>query len=527
MTTTTPTSTGSTPSGPDASKGNLTLVAMIFMIAMTMIDMTIVSIAAPMIQQDLHLSSTGIQWMVTAYLVALAATFALGGRLADVLGRRTMVLFGGVVFVGASVMCGLTPQGSAAEAWIITFRAIQGVGAAIMFPAALAIVMHAFPIERRGRAIATFFGFSGMLTAVGPFAGGYLTEWTWRAIFWINVPVAIIGVVLTLVAKVPNERIRESIDWMGALLIAAGMGLSVTGLQQASTWGWEDTRTLAFVIGGAVLLGLTYEYERRRTSPLIRVAFFSNRTFTAQNIVLLLASAAFVPVFFFSSMYAQIALGWSTSNAGLYILIFFAGFAPGVQIGGRMLDKGRARPAAIWGALLGAAGFFAWAGRLTTLSENAQWPWIVVTGIGLGMLIGSSNTDAVNQVPPENFGEATGITQTARNYGASIGIAILGTVLSNQFRSNIETSLSTLGISTAQADSLAAAMQGSGGGPSGAFASLGANAEKAYQLIQNDFAMASQTVFKGLGVFMVLAAVAAIFGIARSHRSGAAGAAES
>jgi len=164
---------------------------------------------------------------------------------------------------------------------------------------------------------------------------------------------------------------------------------------------------------------------------------------------------------------------------------------------------------------------------LTTLSENAQWPWIVVTGIGLGMLIGSSNTDAVNQVPPENFGEATGITQTARNYGASIGIAILGTVLSNQFRSNIETSLSTLGISTSQADSLAAAMQGSGGSPSGAFASLGANAEKAYQLIQSDFAMASQTVFKGLGVFMVLAAVAAIFGIARSHRSGAAGAAES
>lgn len=513
--------------GSSSGGGRLTLAAMIFMVGMTMIDMTIVSIAAPMIQRDLHLSSTGIQWMVTGYLVALAAAFALGGRLADVIGPRTMVMVGAVIFIASSVLCGLTPDGSAAETWMISFRVVQGIGAALMFPAALAIVMRAFPIERRGGAVAAFFGIAGFLTSLGPIAGGYLTEWSWRAIFWINVPVAAIGIVLTLMAKVDNPRVREPIDWPGALLIAAGMGCSVTGLQEASSWGWGDTRTLAFIIGGAILIGAFFEFERHRSHPLIRVSFFSIRTFTAQNLVLLFASAAFVPVFFFASMYAQISLGWSTSNAGLYTMMFFLGFAPGVQVGGRLLDKGRARTAVVWGALIASAGFFAWAARLTTLTENAQWPWIVLAGAGLGLLIGSANTDAVNQVPAENFGEATGVTQTSRNYGASLGIAVFGTILTTAFHSRVESSLATLGISTAQADQVAAAMQGSGGGsPSDAFAALGSNADAAYQLIRSDFAEASQYAFRGMGVAMALAAITAVVGLARTHRSGAAGDAE-
>lgn len=505
--------------GKSQAAERLTLAAMICIVAMTQIDMTIVSIAAPDIQQELHLSSTGIQWMVTGYLVALAAFFALGGRLADVVGRRTMVLAGSIIFIVSSVLCGATPQGEIAEVWLVGFRVLQGIGAAFMFPAALSIVIRSFPIERRGRAIAIFFAFAGGLTALGPFAGAFLVEWDWRSIFWVNVPVAVIGLVLMFRANVPNDRIQEPIDWGGAGLLALGMGLSVVGLQQASAWGWEALPTLLCIIGGVIVLGLFVEFERHRRHPLLRLSFFSDRVFASQNAILLLASAAFVPVFFFASMYAQIAMGWSTSNAGLYLLMFFAGFAPGVQVGGRLLDKGRARTAVIWGSLLSAAGFFAWAARLSTLSENQQWPWMILAGVGLGMLIGSANTDAINQVPAENYGEATGVTQTSRNFGASIGIAILGTILSNSLHSRILSSLSSMGIDGGAAEDVATAMNGSSGGnAAGVFDQFGSNAGAVFNAVQHDFAEASQIAFRGLGLFMLAAAVTAVFALPR-HRT--------
>ena len=491
----------------------LILVAMIVIVAMTQIDMTIVSIAAPDVQSGLKLSVTAIQWMVTGYLVALAALFALGGRVADVVGHRTMVIVGALVFTGASIACGLTPSGPNADIWLTTARIVQGAGAAFMYPAALAIVMGSFPVERRGKAVATFFAFSGLLTAVGPFVGSYLIQHSWRYIFFINVPVAIVGLVLVFVSRPENTRTPAPIDWPGAALIVTGMGLSVTGLQQASTWGVEDTRTLACVIGGAFLIAVFVMFERHRTNPLVNLRFFDNRRFTAQNAVLLFACAAFIPVFFFASMYAQVGLGWSASNAGLYILIFFGGFAPGVNIGGRLLDKGYAKRAAVLGALVAAGGFWAWASRLQGLNENTQWPWILVAGAGLGLILGSSNTDAVNQVPKGDYGQATGITQTARNYGASLGIAVLGTWQAIALRHKLEASLPKFGIPKSAADSIADALHGSGGGkPSG---DLGPQAAEIFRTIRFDFAMSSEIVFRGLAVFMLVAAVVAIVGIPR------------
>lgn len=157
--------------GGGANK-RLALTAMIFAVAMTFIDQTIVSASIPELQKDLELSSTGVQWVLNSYLLALAATFAFGGRITDIAGHRRMVLVGMVVFAGASALCGATPDGSLAEAWLIVFRVIQGVGAAIMFPAALAIVVSAYPIEERGKALAAFFGITGGLTAIGPLAWG-------------------------------------------------------------------------------------------------------------------------------------------------------------------------------------------------------------------------------------------------------------------------------------------------------------------------------------------------------------------
>src|ERR1700753_854437 len=221
----------------------LILAAMIFAVSMTFIDQTIFAISLPTIQEDVHLSTTGSQWIIHAYPPSLSALFAFGGRLADIAGHRRMVVIGTIVFATSSALCGATPTGSAAEAWLIVLRIIQGAGAALMFPAALAIVLDSFPVAERGRAMAIFFGIAGGLTSIGPIAGGYLTEWTWRSIFWINVPVAIIALFLTWKAKPAENRHPGKIDYKGTVLACAGMGLLVLGLQQSAIWGWSDANT--------------------------------------------------------------------------------------------------------------------------------------------------------------------------------------------------------------------------------------------------------------------------------------------
>jgi MFS family permease len=224
---------------PAAANKNLVLAAMVFAVAMTFIDQTTVAIAIaiPHLQKDLSLSATGSQWIINGYVLSLSALFAFGGRLGDVLGRRRMVVTGVIGFAVTSACCGFTPTGSIAEAWIITFRVLQGATAAIMFPAAVAIVVSSYPISERGRAMAVFFGISGGLTAIGPIAGGYLTQWTWRSIFWINVPVALIAMFLIWRSKPTEERHPAAIDYRGTMLICAAMGLLVLGLQQSATWG--------------------------------------------------------------------------------------------------------------------------------------------------------------------------------------------------------------------------------------------------------------------------------------------------
>src|SRR6202161_1076072 len=258
--------------GSGGRSRNLVLAAMIFAVAMTFIDQTIVAIAAPQIQHELGLSNTGVQWAINAYLLSLAALFALGGRLGDTLGHRKMVVLGVVIFAAASAMCGLTPKGSVAEAWIGGFRTLQGAGGALMFPAALAIVVQTFALRERGKALALFFGVAGGLTAIGPVLGGYLTQWTWRAIFWVNIPVAIIALVLIVISKPITVHRPARMDYRGLVLIASGVSLSVFGFQQSSIWGWSDPATGAFIAVGGLLLVVFYFVEMRTSSPLIEVS---------------------------------------------------------------------------------------------------------------------------------------------------------------------------------------------------------------------------------------------------------------
>jgi EmrB/QacA subfamily drug resistance transporter len=473
---------------------------------MTFIDQTIVSIAVPQIQHELHLTSTGVQWAVNAYLLTLAALFAFGGRLADTMGHTRMVVVGVIVFAGASALCGLTPKGSLAETWLVAFRAVQGVGGAIMFPAALAIVVQTFDLHARGRALALFFGIAGGLTAVGPILGGFLTQWTWRAIFWVNIPVALIALALTALARPTTEYRPARIDYRGLVLIAAGVGLSVFGFQQSSVWGWGNPAIWLSIAAGLVLLVVFWFVESGTKSPLIEVGIFKIRPFLVENLVLGISMLVFIPVFFFASEYAQISLGKTATQASLVLLYFFLGFVVAAQIGGRMLDRSGAKRPVVIGCALAAVGFYLWSSKVTDLDLGKQVWFVIVAGAGMGLMLGPATTDAVNRASRLSYGEATGITQTVRNYSASLGLAILGTILVDQTRSHVTSSLVAQGVphatAAAQAKSISQSQSNTSGGPIPHFVRL-------------DFAHAIHSVLFVMAVVMAAAAVVAFVGLRR------------
>ncbi|HEY6762551.1 MAG TPA: MFS transporter [Baekduia sp.] len=489
---------------------NLILAAMVCAVAMTFIDQTIVAIAIPDIQRELSLSATGSQWVINGYLLALSALFAFGGKLGDVLGRRSMVVIGVIGFATTSALCGFTPKGAIAEPWIIAFRVLQGAAAALMFPAAVGIVVAAFPLRERGRAMAIFFGVAGGLTALGPIAGGFLTQWTWRSIFWINVPVAIAALVLIRRARPVDERHPAPIDYRGAVLVSAAMGLVVLGLQESGLWGWSSVATWGCLVAGVALMGAFVAWELRTPDPLLRLQIFRDRGFAVETTVLGLISIVFVPFFFFSSVYAQVALGESSQRAGVYILYFFIGFVVAAQIGGRILDSRGARPAVVWGAAVGAVGFFLLAGKLTDLSLSAQWPYVMLAGAGLGLMLGTASTDAVNRAPSAGYSEVTGLTQTARNFGASLGLAVLGTLLISRNHATVADALVRHGVPHSAAERAA---QGFGATPPGG----SGRSPAIVHAVQLAFAQSTQTIFYVMAGVMAATFVVAVLWLPRGR----------
>jgi EmrB/QacA subfamily drug resistance transporter len=491
---------------------------MVFAVAMTFIDQTIISIAVPEIQSELGLSSTGVQWAVNAYLLALAALFAFGGRLADTVGHRKMVTLGVIVFALASALCGLTPKGSLAETWLIVFRAVQGAGGAIMFPAALAIVVQTYQLRERGRALAVFFGVAGGLTAIGPILGGFLTEWTWRAIFWVNLPIAAVALLLIVLSHPETEHRPAPMDYRGLALITGGVVLSVLGFQQAPIWGWGNPAVWVCIAAGLALLYVFARVERRTESPLIQMDIFRNRAFLTENLVLGVAMITFVPLFVFSSEYAQISIGDSSSQAGVFLLYYFIGFAVATQIGGRLLDRVGAKRPVTAGCAIATVGFFLWAGRVDTLDFSKQQWFVTLAGAGLGLMLTPASTDAINRAGRLSYGEATGITQTVRNYAASLGLAVLGTTLVTVMRSKLTGTFQTVaGLSHSAASSAAASvaqtLQGGGSGSSGSGGSALEKNAAFMHAFRLDFAESTRVVLLALSGVMAVATVIAFFGL--------------
>jgi len=489
---------------------------MIFAVAMMLIDQTIVALAIPRLQHDLKLSATGSQWIVNGYLLSLSGLFALGGRVADVLGHRRTVIWGVIAFAVFSALCGATPTGSAGEAWIIVFRILQGAAAAFLFPAALAIVIANYEVSERGKYLAIFFSISGGLTAIGPIAGGYLTQWTWRSIFWINVPVAIIAVVLTLISKPDQVPRREPIDVRGALLVSGGMGIGVLGLQQAGAWGWSSPGTWACLIIGLALLGVFVRYELNVTTPLVPMRLFANRGFAVDNAILFLLSICFVPLFFFASLYAQVALNDSASNAGLILFVFFGGFTIAAQWGGRILDRRGARPTVVLGCAVSAVGFYLWANKLAALSFDQQWPYLAIAGAGMGLTLGPVSTDALNRSASSAYGAVTGVTQTVRNFGGSLGLAVLGSILVTTTVSKVEHTLDHFGVPRSVSSRIAHEISGASTSAGGSSQS-GHASQAAVRAVRVDFAQSVKVVVIGMAAAMAVAFVIALLRMPRGR----------
>jgi hypothetical protein len=322
--------------------------------------------------------------------------------------------------------------------------------------------------------------------------------------------VAILAVVLTVISKPPQEPRKERIDTRGAALVCVGMAITVFGLQQASAWGWSSIATWACLVVGLAFLVAFVRWELRAHLPLVPMRLFANRGFAVDNVVLFLLSICFVPLFFFGSLYAQIALGESASDAGLILFVFFGGFTIAAQWGGRILDRRGARPAVVLGCAVSAVGFYLWANKLDALSFSQQWPYLAIAGAGMGLTLGPVSTDALNRAASGAYGAVTGITQTVRNFGGSLGLAILGSLLITTSITKVEKALRGYGVPQGMASKIAHAVSGASSGASGGSgASRGSAPAGAVHAVRVAYAQSIKVVVIGMAAAMAIAFVVA------------------
>ncbi len=414
-----------------------TLGAMCFALFMLMLDNTVVNVALPSIQRDLHASLSSLEWTVNAYTLPFAVLLVTGGRLGDIFGRRRMFLLGVVVFALSSAAIGLAPS----DGWLIAGRAVQGVGAAFMMPGTLSIIANAFPAHERGQAIGTWAGVSALALAVGPVLGGFLTESvSWRAIFFLNLPVAAGAVVVTLFAarESRDETVKHSIDLGGIATLTLGLAAIVLALVESNAWGWGSPRILALLIGGTAGLVIFAVVERRTSMPTVDFGFFRSRSFLGANLVGFIVSFSMLAMFFFIALYMQNIQGYSPLGAGLRFLpstVMIVVIAP---VAGRLTDRIGPRSLMTGGLLAVAAALF-WQSRLDLHSGYASLlPGFVLMGIGMGFTMSPMSTAAMNSVDPAKAGVASGTLSMSRMVGGTFGVAVLGALVATVGRSQLD-----------------------------------------------------------------------------------------
>jgi EmrB/QacA subfamily drug resistance transporter len=407
-----------------------TLAAMCFALFMVMLDNTVVNVALPSIQSDLRASTAALEWTVNAYTLAFGVLLVTGGRLGDIFGRRKIFLFGVVLFATSSAFIGF----SQSQAWLIGGRAMQGVGAALMMPGTLSIISNAFPPEERGKAIGTWAGVSALALAIGPVVGGLLVEQvSWQSIFFINLPVAAGAIAVTLFAthESRDDTVLPKLDIAGITTITIGLTALTLALVEAGSWGWGSPRILALLALAATGLAAFAYTERRVPVPMVDLSFFRSSTFLGSNIVAFVVSFSMLGMFFFLSLYMQQVLKFSPLEAGLRFMPTTLMVIVVAPIAGRLTDKIGPRPLMTAGLALVAISLF-W---LSFLSIDTSFQFLlggfVLMGIGISLVMSPMSTAAMNAVDKSKAGVASGILSMSRMVGGTLGIAVLGTIISH------------------------------------------------------------------------------------------------
>lgn len=405
-----------------------TLAAMCFALFMVMLDNTVTNVALPSIQRSFDASLSALEWTINAYSLSFAVLLVTGGRLGDIFGRRLVFLIGVVVFAVASALIGLAPSDGA----LIAFRALQGVGAALMMPATLSIITNAFPPEERGKAIGTWAGVSAIALALGPLVGGWLTEdVTWRAIFFLNVPVAVIAVVVTLFAthESRDETATRQVDYPGIAALTVGLTALVLALVEGNSWGWSSARILALFAMAIVGLAAFGLIERRTRAPIVDFGFFRSRSFLGANLVAFAISFGMFAVFFFLALYMQDVLGYSPLETGVRFLPSTLVIMVAGPLAGRLSDKIGPRTPLVIGLLFVTASL-AWQSRVQVDTSYAFLvvPFILL-GVGMGFTMSPMSTAAMNAVDRTKAGVASGTLSMTRMVGGTLGVAALGALV--------------------------------------------------------------------------------------------------
>jgi EmrB/QacA subfamily drug resistance transporter len=404
-----------------------TLGAMCFALFMIMLDNTVVNVALPSIQRDLHASISGLEWTINGYTLSFAVLLATGGRLGDIFGRRRMFLFGVVIFALSSATAGL----AAGSTDLVISRVVQGVGAALMMPATLSIITDAFPASERGKAMGTWAGVSALALAVGPVVGGFLTEHvSWRAIFYLNIPVAIGAVAASLFAvrESRDTTVGREVDYAGVAVLTAGLAALILALVEGNEWGWGSAEIVALLVGSAVALAAFVAIELRVKVPMVEFHFFSDRNFLGAVVVALIVSFSMLGVFFFLALYMQDILRYSPLEAGVRFLpstLMIVGVAP---VAGRLADRFGPRWLIAAGLGIVALSLYTFSGIAVDSSYGELLPGFMLLGIGIALTMSPMTSAAMNAVSVEKAGIASGVLSMFRMVGGSLGVAVTGAI---------------------------------------------------------------------------------------------------
>lgn len=415
------------PTVPGRKRGRWALAVLAGSQLLIVVDATIVNVALSAIRDDVGFSLQDLQWVITAYTLAFGGLLLLGGRLADRFGHRRMMVTGALVFAGASLVGGCAET----AALLVAARAVQGIGAAVMAPAALALLMRVFPAGReRTAALGVWAGVTAGGTALGLILGGVLTQvlsWPW--VFWINVPVAITAAVVAIVVLPAGEGDRAGrIDVAGALTVTGGVMALVYGLVRTTDTGWASTETVVALVAALVLLAVFGALQVRRGDPLVPVRLLRNRTVVGADVIGLIFGVVIYAVFYFLSIFLATVLGYSPVTVGLAFLPMTIAIALAARVaGGPLAGVGQHR-LAVGGSLLVALGV----GLLMRIGPDAGYvdtvlPAVTLAGLGLGLAFVPLTAAAVSAADPADGGIASALFNAGQQLGGAIGLAVLTT----------------------------------------------------------------------------------------------------